>query len=168
MLSGVLFSVEEASVFDEVFGVPAHPLIVHAAVVFVPLLCALAVAYAVLPRFRAQVGWLAALLAVGAPIAAWFGTLSGEALVERLYQQEVPPSVVAHEEFGDATLYASLPLGLVTLALVFLTGTRAGQARRLPPWIGLALSGLTVVLAAVAAYYVVRTGHSGATAVWGS
>ena len=32
----------------------------------------------------------------------------------------------------------------------------------------LAVSGLTVVLAVVALYYVVRAGHSGATAAWGS
>ena len=35
--------------FEEFAGIPAHPLLVHAAVVFVPLLALAAVAYAFLP-----------------------------------------------------------------------------------------------------------------------
>ncbi|HEX2356851.1 MAG TPA: hypothetical protein VHI50_10380, partial [Micromonosporaceae bacterium] len=66
--------------FEEILGVPAHPLLVHAAVVFVPLLIAAALAYALVPALRGRVGWAVALLAVAAPLAAWFATLSGNRL----------------------------------------------------------------------------------------
>jgi hypothetical protein len=52
-------------VFDEINGLPAHPLVVHGAVVLVPLLCLTAIAFALLPRVRGQVWWAAAGLALG-------------------------------------------------------------------------------------------------------
>ena len=153
--------------FDEINGLPAHPLVVHAAVVFVPLLCVAAVAYALVPRVRSAVGWAAAGLAVAAPGAAWFATLSGDALQRSLYAEEVPPEVVDHQGYGDLTLYVSIGLGLATLALVYLTGTRAGRARSLPAWVAMALAGVVVALALVTGYFVVQTGDSGASSVWG-
>ena len=84
--------------FNEVFGLPAHPLIVHGAVVLGPLLCLAAVGYAVLPRYRVQLGWLAAVLAVLAPLTTYAATLSGEELEERVpgarrrYDEPVDPA----------------------------------------------------------------------------
>src|SRR3712207_2115532 len=43
-------TMKEASVFDQFNGMPVHVLLVHAAVVFVPLLVLAAVVYAVVPR----------------------------------------------------------------------------------------------------------------------
>jgi hypothetical protein len=99
-------------VFDEFNGLPMHPLVVHAAVVFVPLLCLLAVVYAVVPRVRLMVGWAAAALAVGAPIAAWVATRSGAALAETRYADQIPPAVQDHQQYGDRAMYASIALGL--------------------------------------------------------
>jgi hypothetical protein len=154
-------------VFEEINGLPAHPLVVHAAVVFVPLLCAAAVVYALVPRVRSAVGWVAAALSVVAPGAAWLATLSGENLRESSYPDQVPPGVTTHEGYGDLTLYWSIPLGIVTLALVYLTGTRSGQARSLPSWVALGFAAVVVVLAVVTGYCVFRAGDSGASAVWG-
>src|SRR5688572_12910924 len=122
---------EEALVFDEFMGLPVHPLLVHAAVVFVPLLCLLAVVYAVVPRLRAMTGWAAAAVAVVAPFAAWFATLSGKELEQKLLSQGMNGPIVQqindHQGYGDLTLYVSIPLGVVTLLMVFLYGTRSGR-----------------------------------------
>ncbi|HEU4421149.1 MAG TPA: DUF2231 domain-containing protein [Pilimelia sp.] len=156
--------------FDEFMGLPLHPLVVHAAVVFVPLLCLLAVAYALVPRVRVFVGWAAAALAVIAPVVAWVATRSGLALEQKLISQgfsgDILTKISEHRQFGERTFYVSIPLGLVTLALVLLTGTRAGRARTIPGWASVVLAAAVVVLAAVTAYYVFRTGDSGARAVW--
>jgi hypothetical protein len=159
---------EEASVFDEFNGLPMHPLVVHAAVVFVPLLCLLAVVYAVVPRVRLMVGWAAAALAVAAPAVAWVATRSGAALAETRYAGQIPPAVQDHQQYGDRAMYASIALGLVTLVLVFLTRTTGGTARPLPSWAQAALAVVVVVLAAVTGWFVFLTGDSGASSVWGS
>jgi hypothetical protein len=154
-------------VFDEINGLPAHPLVVHAAVVFVPLLCVAAVVYALVPRVRPVVGWAAAALAVVAPGAAWFATLSGENLRDSFYPDQVPAEITSHEGYGDLTFYWSLGLGLATLMLFALTATRWGRSRQLPSWLPLALAGVVVVLAGVTGYFVFRAGDSGASSVWG-
>ena len=47
-----------AGVFDEFFGVPTHPLAVHAPVVLVPIAAVAAVVLAIKSDWRARVGWL--------------------------------------------------------------------------------------------------------------
>jgi len=42
-------------VFEQLLGLPAHPLLLHATVVFVPLLALGTIAYAVVPRLRRRV-----------------------------------------------------------------------------------------------------------------
>lgn len=156
--------------FDQINGMPVHALVIHAAVVFVPLLALVAIVYAVVPRWRARVGWAAVLLAVAAPATAWVATQSGEALRDRLVANGMsgPPLAVIddHMGFGTLTFYFSLGLGVVTLIMVFLTLRRS--ERPLPRAAELGLTVIMVVLAAISGYYVFKTGDSGAQAVWGT
>lgn len=157
--------------FDQIMGLPMHVLLVHAAVVFVPLLAVAAVAYAVVPRLRDRVGWVAALLALAAPGAALLAMLSGQAFRNRVATSGAGPDILApidaHGQHGTVTFWTSLGLGVVTGLLVFLT-QRGRRGRALPRWIDMGLAGLALVLAAVSAYYVFQTGDSGAKSVWGS
>jgi uncharacterized membrane protein len=154
-------------VFDKVNGLPMHPLVVHAAVVFVPLLILAAAVYALVPRLRDRVGWVAALLAAGAPLAALVAMLSGTAFRQSRYG-DVPadaiPAVTAHEDLGEATFWFSLGLGVSTGLLLLVTRR---NARRVPRLAEIGLIVLVLGLAAVTGYYVIRTGDSGATSVHG-
>ncbi|RSM43929.1 hypothetical protein DMB66_52810 [Actinoplanes sp. ATCC 53533] len=156
--------------FDQINGMPVHALVIHAAVVFVPLLALVAIAYAVVPRWRTKVGWAAVLLAIAAPATTFVAKLSGEELRERLVADGLsgPPLVVIddHMGFGTLTLYFSLGLAAVTLIMVFLTLRRS--ERRLPRVAELGLTVIMVALAAVSGYYVFKTGDTGAQAVWGT
>lgn len=156
--------------FDQINGMPVHALVIHAAVVFVPLLALVAIAYAVVPRWRTKVGWAAVLLAIAAPATAVVAKLSGEELRERLVANGLsgPPlqAIDDHMGFGALTLYFSLGLGVVTLIMVLLTLRRS--ARPLPSAAGLGLTVIVVALAAASGYYVYKTGDTGAQAVWGS
>jgi hypothetical protein len=158
------------TVFDQINGMPVHVLVVHAAVVFVPLLALAAIVYAVVPRWRSKVGWAAVLLAIAAPAAAGVAKLSGDELRTRLVANGMKgaplEAIDDHMGFGTLTLYYSLGLGIVTLIMVFLT-LRA-SARPLPRAASLGLTVIMVVLAAISGYYVFRTGDSGAQAVWGT
>lgn len=150
--------------FDEIFGLPAHPLIIHAAVVLTPLLAVLAAVYALVPRTRAVLTWAVTALAVAVPAAVFAARQSGEALKEGRFASvdaAFGRRIAEHEAFATPLLLASVALGLTSLGLVLLArgGRLAGVA-------GVAASALTVVLAVVAGYYVLRSGHTGATAVW--
>jgi hypothetical protein len=160
--------IEEASVFDQFNGLPMHVLLVHAAVVFVPLLALVAVVYALVPRVRGRVGWAAVLLAVGAPLAAFVAKQSGEAFKKRLVAGGIPAEglakITTHEGYGDLTFLFALALGIVTLLLVALTA----RSRSLPRIVQWGVSLVVVALAVGAGYFVFRTGDTGAMSVWGT
>ncbi len=153
--------------FDQVNGLPMHVLVVHAAVVFVPLLALSAVLYALVPRLRDRLGWVAALLAVGAPAVALVAMLSGSAFYDRKYG-DVPEDALAnvqqHASFGTRTFWFTLGLGVATGLLLLLTGRRG---RALPKPVEVGLTVVVIALAAVAGWYVFQTGDSGATSVHG-
>ena len=150
-------------------GIPAHPLIIHAAVVFIPLLCLGSVVYALVPRYRGKIGWAVLALAVISPIAAWFAKASGENLRDRLvaagFSQEILDKVNQHQSYGDRTWWFTLALGVVTLLMLFITsGSR--RAPHFPVGVMLAVSVVVIALAVATAIYLFLTGDSGAHAVW--
>jgi uncharacterized membrane protein len=152
--------------FDKVFGLPLHTLVVHAAVVFVPLLALVAIGYAVAPRLRSRLDWAAGLLAVAAPLVAWLAVLSGNAFRRRLVAKgfggQVLDRINRHMTYGNYTLWVVAVLGALTLLL--LAGTLGG--RRWSRSATLALSVLVVLASLAATYFVIRTGDLGARAVW--
>ncbi|GAA2641296.1 DUF2231 domain-containing protein [Paractinoplanes durhamensis] len=152
--------------FDQVNGLPVHALVLHAAVVFVPLLALGAIAYALIGQWRAKIGWAVVLLAIAAPASTFVAKESGEKLYDRLIGQGLKGNgkviLDDHMHYGSMTFLFSLGLGIVSLVLVILT--RRGGLPKIVEWI---LAAVAVVLAVLSVYYVYKTGDSGATAVWG-
>ena len=162
--------------FEEFQGIPMHPLLVHAAVVLLPLQVAAAIAYGVLPRFRRYLGWFVAGVAVAAPLATYIARLSGQALRDRLIRNGtsdagVLASIQQHNDFADLAMYSSIALGVLMLALLVLEVRRTRAAADGPgPGALNVLMIIVIVLALGAAgttgYYVFRTGDSGAKMTW--
>lgn len=154
--------------FDQINGLPVHALVLHAAVIFVPLLALGAVVYGVYAPWRPKIGWAVASLAVVAPITTFVARESGEKLYDRLIGNGLsgPAKDLLddHMGFGTMTFWFVLALGLVTLAMVGLTLRRPGTLPKPAEW---AAAAVMIVLAALSGYYVFRTGDSGAHAVWG-
>jgi hypothetical protein len=154
-------------VFERVLGLPAHPLFIHAAVVLVPLLAVAGILYAVWPGARRHVRWTLIVLAVATPGAVFAAKESGEAFEksDNLQSPQLQEKIGEHEDFGSTLWLIVLGLAVVALALAYLV--RPPGADSIGPvaahW---ALSGLTVVLALIACYYVFKTGDSGAKMVW--
>lgn len=151
--------------FDEILGLPAHPLIIHATVVLTPLLAVLATVYALLPRTRAVLTWAVVPLAVVVPVAVLAAKESGEELKEGRFasvDDVLARRLTEHEALATPLLLGAVALGLVALVRVYVSSRADG----LPRPVGTVLSVLTVVLAAVVGYYVLRAGHTGAIAVW--
>ena len=155
--------------FDQINGLPVHVLVLHAAVVFVPLLALGAVVFAVVPRWRPKLGWAVALLSVVAPVATFVAKQSGGELYNRLLANGMSGRgkeiLDEHMEYGERTFWFTLLLGVASLVLVVLTWRRTG---RLPLAGEVAAAVVLIVLAVLSGYYVYETGDSGATAVWGS
>jgi uncharacterized membrane protein len=155
-------------VFEEFKDLPLHPLVVHAAVVLIPLLVVGAVVYAVAPGLRPRIGWAVTGLAVVAPLAALFAKLSGDAFRQRLIDKnslggQVLQRVNDHRSLGNITLWFTIALAVTTLLLLFITSRRAPA---IPRW-GIVVVGVVVVgLAVGSGYYVFWTGDYGARAVW--
>jgi uncharacterized membrane protein len=170
-------------VFEEILGIPAHPLIVHAAVVFVPLQVAAAFAYALVPFVRRFTAWLVVALAVVAPLSAFAAKLSGEAFRRRLIRNGTTDTafldkLVQHKDYADITAYASLVLSALMLLMVYVYAVRS-RRRGSPDAYGLttrpvgAPMVLTVILAiavvgmgGTTGYYIFKTGDTGAHIVW--
>jgi hypothetical protein len=162
--------------FEEIAGLPLHPLAVHAPVVLVPLLVLAALAYALLPRLRPSLALGVAVLAVLAPLAAVVTKLSGDAFRQRKIELgQAPEPILAvidnHRTFGTWTMWASIALGVVVLALVAVRrGRRGGDgdaaAARPAGWVTVALTVLLLLASAAALYYVFRAGDSGARMIW--
>ncbi len=150
----------ESDPFALVQGLPIHPLVVHAAVVFIPLAALGVLLMAVWPKFGARFGWIVWALALFATGAAFVAKESGEALEEIIGEPGFD-----HAELGDKMPFFTGVLFLVALILWLVQRScvkreNAGKA-------GLVVVGL--IAAAVALfnlYWVYTVGDSGAKSVW--
>jgi uncharacterized membrane protein len=156
-------------VFDQINGLPVHILVIHATVVFVPLLALGAIVFAVVPRWRSRIGWAVIAAAVISPIVTFVSKESGEKLYDRTVkngaQGQFLERLNTHMNYGSHLFWWVLPLAVVTLVLTILTLRKPGS---LPKPVEIALAVVAIVLAVITAYYVYRTGDSGAKAAWGT
>jgi hypothetical protein len=159
-------------------GIPAHPLVVHAVVVFLPLAAVGTLLVVARPLWRRQLGVWVLLLAAGGVFAIPVATRTGEQLRESLGGGS--PLVEIHEERAETLLIPAL-IYLVLLAATVFAGRRADAAVDGPGAAHATRSNagtlqrvtvVTGVLAALAGLavtgLVVWIGHSGSAAVWQS
>lgn len=155
--------------FDTIFGLPVHPLVVHATVVVVPAAALAVLAAALLPRFRRRAGPVPLLLAAFAVVLTPVSAQSGEALEERLGGGDL---IDTHSELGEGLLpWVLLLLG--GAALQYWVGRRV-RAAEVSPSAGDPVPRVIAVAALVVALVtslgttvqVARIGHSGAQAAW--
>lgn len=146
---------------DEVFGLPLHPLVVHAAVVLVPLAALGTLLITVVPRWRSTYGWLVVITSGVSTVVVPLATATGRRLTElREFGGPVLERIQEHEAMGDRVIWAVAPMFVLNLAAMLLLRSRR-PARDVT---------ITSVLASVAAVaslvLVVLTGHLGSLAVW--
>lgn len=142
--------------FESVFGLPTHPLVVHAAVVLVPLASIGAVIMAFAPRFSVRFGPAVVVIAAIGVVASIVSRQSGKALEQLRGVSE------AHHSTGSWMWVFALGLLAVTLAL-WLLDRRGARRRTLS---GQILAVVVVAVAVLATGWTIRTGHTGAQMVW--
>lgn len=147
----------------EIDGLPLHPLVVHAVVVFAPLSALFALGYLV-PRWRGALRWPLVLSVVIATVTAVVAAYAGEDLMNDRGLDALP-AVQKHQDRGELLRNVMLGFFAVSgLALWRLRGGRDPGDRS-----GAADGLLSVVLAAGAVAVLVcafLAGDSGARAVW--
>lgn len=141
------------SFFLQIAGLPLHPLVVHAAVVFIPVAAVMILASIVLYRRFPRLLGLAALVTWIAAFSAFVATQSGEALAEEIGITQT------HEQWGEL-------MGPVTIAAATIVSVTWWV--RLRRWRVLSLVGTlaSVVISPVLLVMVFLAGHSGAEATW--
>jgi hypothetical protein len=152
---------------NQVFGLPAHPLLVHVPIVLIPLLALLAIAFVARPAWRPAMSIPLAALAVITLLGTLLAASSGESLRDRVQRTE---QVRAHAEQGDQLRVIGALFCLAVLGTVLLENSERRGWRRLRLPAGRQLlvlaSAVTIVVAVAATTWDVRAGHSGAKAVW--
>ena len=84
MSSRVLALVADSGPFDTISGLPVHPLVVHGAVVLLPVAALAVIALVLVRRWRGTFGWLTLLGLTAGAGAAVAAEKSGEALAARV------------------------------------------------------------------------------------
>ena len=144
---------------DTVFGLPLHPLLVHATVVIVPLAALSVLLSAVWPRFRAWAGWGPLALAVASVVLAPLSTSSGEQLEHRVGESS---AVQRHAQLGDMLIWWVVPLAVLAAVLYWWQrSSRPGKG------LAVVVAVLPVLVAVGTLVQVVLIGHSGAESAWG-
>ena len=157
----------------EINGLPLHPLVVHAAVVFLPLAALLSLMYAAVPRWRwafrwPMVGMTAA--ALGSVMTAYF---SGRNFLDQRPELKQSSAVKLHQERADVLFWITIVFAvLVALSAWGLGGPsglisgRFGRGRH-NPLVEWSLVAMLSIMSISALAMVIQTGDAGAKAVWG-
>ncbi len=153
---------------DRLFGIPAHPLLVHVPVVLLPLCVVIALMMVTRPRLVDQWGYPAIGLSVVAAIGTILAAETGEGL-ERILNEK-SPALENHAKWGDITKIVAVVFVVFLIAFVLITKRRSSTTETngsasmkgiaVALTVAMALSGIGTVFA------VVKTGHSGATQAW--
>jgi uncharacterized membrane protein len=144
---------------DTVFGLPLHPLVVHATVVVVPTTALVLLLSLLLPRFRSWAGILPLALAAASVVLAPLSTSTGEGLEHMVGESAL---VRQHAELGDMLVWWCLGMLVVAGADWWLRRTRRGFSRGVTT--AVVVAGLVVSLGTIV--QTVLIGHSGAKAAW--
>lgn len=151
----------------EVYGLPLHPLVVHATVVFVPLAALGGIVVSLWTWARDRYGLLVLAAALLGLVATFVAEQSGEQFYDSFPAHS--PAMDTHLNIASPLIY--WVLGMFVGQVVLMGGWFVGR-RVQPPsyarilhWVGVALS---IVFGIISVIWTIRAGHAGATAVWGS
>jgi len=174
--------------FDKLFDLPAHPLLIHAPIVLLPIAAIVTVVLAAKPVWRARAwGSWAMVGALFVTLALLFAAKeSGEAFNEGFEVAFGGVGADKHESLANTTFIFTLAWFVAYTALIgyeFAVRRAAADATATDRSAGAggvgvdrpggsraasaALSSIAAVLAILATVWLIRTGHEGARITWG-
>jgi glucan phosphoethanolaminetransferase (alkaline phosphatase superfamily) len=155
-------------VFDKIFGLPMHILVVHAVVVLVPLCAVGAVLMLVSATWRERLRWVEVVLLTVAAVSAFVAKQSGESLKAHL-GTFTNASLERHVTLGTKAPWIVLAFWALTVAWLVLDARRADDPDASVSEATVRVLGVLAVVAAVGATtWVVLTGDAGSRSIWGN
>lgn len=152
---------DNAAVLITVVGLPAHPLLVHAVVVLIPLAALGAVALAARPGWSRPYGLLVAAGALAGAVAATLAKFAGDQLEAAIeITPAFEPVIAEHGRLGLYAMIAAWPFAVLAIGAAALGRRPRGAPRT--------VGALSAVAGLVALVAVVLAGHTGSAAVWGA
>ena len=155
--------------FDSIGNMPLHPLVIHAAVIGIPLAVLLAVLFA-LPRTRNWARWPLAVVSVGALGATFVSKESGEQLQQALpFPSGSPVAILIerHSELAEQLLIMMVAFTVIAVATsVLVSGGGPPNVTAARRALNLGLPVLLVVGGLLVSFWVYRVGDLGSRAVW--
>jgi len=149
--------------FDTIFGLPVHALVIHAVVVLVPLCSAAVVVMAVSATWRERLRLPVLLLLLAAAGSSLVAKESGEALLRRL--RLTGDLIGRHVTLGNSAPYIVFAFcGMYVVWFWFSRPTNTVAAAT-PARLKLLLY-VTAAFGVFALVWVVLTGHAGSQTVW--
>ena len=145
--------------FDTIFGLPVHALVIHAVVVLVPLCSAAVVVMAVSATWRLPV----LLLLLGAAGSSRVAKESGEALLRRL--RLTGDLIGRHVTLGNSAPYVVFAFCGLYVVWFWFSRPSNTVAAATPARLKLLLI-VTAAFGVFALGWVVATGHAGSQTVW--
>jgi hypothetical protein len=156
-------------VFDNLGNLPLHPLVVHAAVIGIPLAALLAFLFA-FPKTREWARWPLAITVVGVTAVTFVARQSGLAFEAALGIRPGNPVgdlILQHSLLANQLFYIMIGFSVIALLNVFIVSKRAADgAAKQSAILRIGLPILLVAAAVVALVWIVRVGDLGARAVW--
>lgn len=156
----------------EIAGLPLHPLVIHAVVVFVPLGALAAILFALVPRWRWLLRWPTLVLALAAVVLTRIAVISGTSLRdEKHFTGALGDRIATHMAWGhrlEWSVWVFAVLALLAVWVLPYAVPLVGRHDRPTPQ-GSLVRVATVLLpvsAAVVLVLAVITGDAGARAVW--
>jgi uncharacterized membrane protein len=145
------------------FGLPAHPLLLHVPVVLVPVAGIAALALVARPAWMERYGVALGVLAVAATAATILTVGAGEAFRADRAQGGGGPEadrLAEHAQAGE-----NLRLVMIAFTVALLVTLLLRRLERGGPAVAI-LRAVVAVLAVLAVFFVIRTGHLGAQLTW--
>jgi hypothetical protein len=156
--------------FDTIGGLPLHPLIVHATVMFIMATAVGVIALAVRPTWRHKYGWLLVICAWLSVFSTWIAVESGNILTEYPGLGET-----VHAEGGTLLLILLVPYAIFVTLMILMdrqwhwrVNKHGGvwRANTKQPFILTFVCLFTVAMTLTIMGQTAIVGHSGATASW--
>ena len=156
--------------FERFGNLPLHVLVLHLAVLLLPVSALCAIDFALMPRWRWLLRWPTLLLGLGSLVVAFVTVQSGKAFVAAV--PELAQLVQVHKQRGSLLLWFCVVFAVVAVAAFLLLGGpsalasgKGAKATKSRP-LELALSAAVVVVGVVVIIQTIRTGDAGARAAW--
>lgn len=165
---------------DKLFGLPAHPFLVHIPIVLLPLAALGTVAIVVRRSWYHAYRWVVLAIAAAGTLGAVLAASAGEQLEGRITAIEGPQAASGwehHAELGETARNVALVYLVLLTAYVVIpwivdrrrptdSDSHASTDRTTASWLRPLLAALALIGGAASMVTIVQAGHTGSKSVW--